>query len=479
MLKSNQMSLLVVASAIVFSITFSFLVLPSFSALPLSDISEKMKSSSGLTTIKIDGESTATLPQDQATITLNVVTTPQGLNSIEQEREDQLNKLTTTLSDIVGSENISFSTGTVYYNPQGYGGKPDMSSVTTHIELPLKVNVDDVDEVSKIISDQGFWINNIQILKVEKTNDDIKVKSQRAIITSGSSIPGCEIANECYLPSNKVVNSGETVTWTNNDSAAHTVTSGTPENGPDGFFDSGLIAPDATFKYTFDSAGKFDYFCMVHPWMVGTVTVMSAPKDESLQEKQPEYIYQASLTAMTDLPPDSIENSITKYQEKQDSFYTALSKYQIDQQSSRQGNVYFNPINWGQGVSSSFTAQSQIIINVKTQDVEKVLKAAQDSKANMENFFLTYSKETLDKTRQDLTQKAINNARDRAMEIAGPMGLEIKGIKSIEVNSAPLPNPYGNGPFPRDGILLRSLYESNQASEILVSVTVDFEVGKP
>ena len=92
-------------------------------------------------------------------------------------------------------------------------------------------------------------------------------------LPEGSGVPGCEATNECYIPAEVTVNVGDTVTWSNDDTAAHTVTSGTPTDGPDGLFDSSLFMAGTTFEYTFDEAGTFDYFCMVHPWMVGTVTV--------------------------------------------------------------------------------------------------------------------------------------------------------------------------------------------------------------
>ena len=92
-------------------------------------------------------------------------------------------------------------------------------------------------------------------------------------LPEGSGVPGCEATNECYIPSQVTVNVGDTVTWSNDDTAAHTVTSGNPTDGPDGTFDSSLFMAGTTFEYTFDTAGTFDYFCMVHPWMKGTVNV--------------------------------------------------------------------------------------------------------------------------------------------------------------------------------------------------------------
>ena len=92
-------------------------------------------------------------------------------------------------------------------------------------------------------------------------------------VPSGSSTPGCEEVNECYIPAEVTVNVGDTVTWSNDDSAAHTVTSGTPTGGPDGTFDSSLFMAGTTFSHTFENAGEYNYFCMVHPWMTGKVQV--------------------------------------------------------------------------------------------------------------------------------------------------------------------------------------------------------------
>ena len=89
----------------------------------------------------------------------------------------------------------------------------------------------------------------------------------------GSSVPGCEATDECFIPADVTVDVGGEVTWNNDDTAAHTITSGTPEDGPDGTFDSGLIMPGTTFSYTFEGAGVYPYFSVVHPWAMGTVTV--------------------------------------------------------------------------------------------------------------------------------------------------------------------------------------------------------------
>ncbi len=98
-------------------------------------------------------------------------------------------------------------------------------------------------------------------------------KTVSVTIPSGTSSPGCETSNACYTPASVTISVGDTVEWDNVDTAAHTVTGGSPAEGPSGVFDSSLVMGKAKYSHTFDSAGSYDYFCMVHPWMVGKVIV--------------------------------------------------------------------------------------------------------------------------------------------------------------------------------------------------------------
>jgi len=98
---------------------------------------------------------------------------------------------------------------------------------------------------------------------------------------AGSSTPGCE--PDCFIPSTVVITVGGTVTWENTDTAAHTASSGTPAGGPDGVFDSSLIISGGSYSVTLDDEGTYPYFCMVHPWMEGTVIVEAeAEHDEEM-----------------------------------------------------------------------------------------------------------------------------------------------------------------------------------------------------
>ncbi|MGI0101776.1 MAG: cupredoxin domain-containing protein [Nitrosotalea sp.] len=90
-------------------------------------------------------------------------------------------------------------------------------------------------------------------------------------ISKGASTQGA--GQKYFDPASLSVKVGTTVTWTNQDAAAHTVTSGDPSAGPSGTFDSGLIKPGNTFKYTFTTPGTTSYFCTIHPWMTGKIIV--------------------------------------------------------------------------------------------------------------------------------------------------------------------------------------------------------------
>jgi plastocyanin len=78
------------------------------------------------------------------------------------------------------------------------------------------------------------------------------------------------IAGFAFDPATVTVQVGDSVTWTNQDSAAHTATAG------DGSFDTGPIANGGSETVTFDTAGTFAFACSIHPPMTGSVVVEAA-----------------------------------------------------------------------------------------------------------------------------------------------------------------------------------------------------------
>ncbi|HVX01588.1 MAG TPA: plastocyanin/azurin family copper-binding protein [Nitrososphaera sp.] len=107
--------------------------------------------------------------------------------------------------------------------------------------------------------------------------------------TAGSSAAGATVTDvsivvgastptngQFFSPPDVKTTVGSMVTWTNHDNTFHTVTSGKvvdnkPE--PDKVFDSGILKVGASFPFVFEKAGEYDYYCSLHPYMTGKVTV--------------------------------------------------------------------------------------------------------------------------------------------------------------------------------------------------------------
>lgn len=110
------------------------------------------------------------------------------------------------------------------------------------------------------------------VLTVGSSMGDTLVYAQGASV---SIVPNAStLGDKAYSPNPAEIKAGETVTWTNDDSQIHTATSGTVGAEDSGtVFDSSILSPKATFDFKFDQAGEYDYYCTLHPQMVGKVVV--------------------------------------------------------------------------------------------------------------------------------------------------------------------------------------------------------------
>lgn len=133
--------------------------------------------------------------------------------------------------------------------------------------VTLGVNSSNEHNIAFAQGDQG----NVSTVNGTAQGDQVNVS-----IVNGSAT----MTEDGYDPDPVQVTVGQTVVWTNDDVAFHTVTSGLPGAEDAGaLFDSGLEGPTVldtqgkTFEHTFDTAGEFDYHCIVHPALVGKVIV--------------------------------------------------------------------------------------------------------------------------------------------------------------------------------------------------------------
>lgn len=76
-----------------------------------------------------------------------------------------------------------------------------------------------------------------------------------------------KVVNYEYSPKATAIRAGTTVQFVNKDTMTHTVTAF------GGSFSSPLIEPGKSWKHTFKKAGKFKYYCRIHPQMRGVVKV--------------------------------------------------------------------------------------------------------------------------------------------------------------------------------------------------------------
>jgi len=119
----------------------------------------------------------------------------------------------------------------------------------------------------------GGMDDYIPTIEPKKEAVSAKLPGKFVSIPLGTSVPGCEEVDLCYDPSFVTTFVGSEIIWKNDDSAVHTVTSGIIQSGTDGNFDSGLILTGETFSHRFNETGEYPYYCMMHPWATGSVSV--------------------------------------------------------------------------------------------------------------------------------------------------------------------------------------------------------------
>ena len=78
-------------------------------------------------------------------------------------------------------------------------------------------------------------------------------------VPEGTSVPGCETTNQCFIPYEVKINGGESVIWSNDDSAAHTVTSVNNDGEINGIFDSSLFMAGTVYSHKFENSGTYPY----------------------------------------------------------------------------------------------------------------------------------------------------------------------------------------------------------------------------
>jgi len=136
----------------------------------------------------------------------------------------------------------------------------------------------------------GFWVDEqvsdtefLNAIKFLIENDIIILNSENVlpisdekntieyvIIPNGNSLLGNV---GFYIPLNLGITSGTTVVWQNDDTDGHTVQSQDEVGKPSGLFNSNVLQTSDTFEHKFTDTGEYHYYCTLHPWRVGVITV--------------------------------------------------------------------------------------------------------------------------------------------------------------------------------------------------------------
>lgn len=121
---------------------------------------------------------------------------------------------------------------------------------------------------------QESSVSNFSMTKNNKTANGADGNN---IIYASIVIGAISRTTDAYEPNPIYVKEGQTVIWTNNDYIVHTVTQGPLSVGIDTAlrFDSGILLRGYSFSHLFDKEGTYNYYCTIHPWMVGKVIVVT------------------------------------------------------------------------------------------------------------------------------------------------------------------------------------------------------------
>jgi plastocyanin len=137
-----------------------------------------------------------------------------------------------------------------------------LSSIT-NIQMP-----GNTPPLSKNISGQIINNSSNQSQSNNHTTSSLPT-TKKVIIVKGAAL----LRDKAYSPNPIIIHAKDSINWINNDDVVHTVTSGASFNSPDRgqAFDSGLLG--GSYSHKFDKPGIYNYFCQIHPTMLGKIIV--------------------------------------------------------------------------------------------------------------------------------------------------------------------------------------------------------------
>lgn len=188
--------------------------------------------------------------------TVTYTVTDSSGNTATATRTVNVVDTTAPVITISGANSVDVDLGTTYNDAGASATDANDGDLTSSITVSSNVDTNTVGTytVTYTVSDAAG-------------NQATETRTVNVVDNNNPTTHYINIQGYAFSPSSITINVGDTIVWTNYDSASHTVTSN------DGTFDSGSITNGNTFSFTFTSAGTFDYYCAPHPGMTGSVTV--------------------------------------------------------------------------------------------------------------------------------------------------------------------------------------------------------------
>jgi nitrite reductase (NO-forming) len=146
--------------------------------------------------------------------------------------------------------------------PNIHQQSPGASSTTSHLghDMTSATSTTTNNSADDAVSSVG----NNEAIRVSSSDKTTPVQTNKVSMPRGAAVDN----TKTFEPAAIAINSGDTVTWTNDDTTFHIVAS-----KAEGVFTSDLISQKQTFEHKFAERGSYDYYCSIHPWMAGDVIV--------------------------------------------------------------------------------------------------------------------------------------------------------------------------------------------------------------
>lgn len=424
-------------------------------------------SPTGTTTIKVMGVGTMEAEPDSMTVELEVYDIP--TDDLSGVLDSQENTVESLISDLGQNYKVTRHNDRISLYQRAIAD-PTKSQYSADFRFPVKVQYEKFDSLIEDIVSAGFLVDNIKITEAP-VGDVPPTGTANISIPHGTSMPGCEGGSSCFDPNPIDVTVGTSIIWTNDDEAAHTVTSGNPADGPNGLFDSGLITSGASFEYGFYQKGAFEYFCLVHPWMTGKVVVSEG------EGKAPELGTFVEFDVLAQPKAETIQGALAYQHQKESDLAKILKDHGLNPEDIGNQPIRINDRFRMYSEPSQFQRTEYVTVQTSKENVASVIRAASDRNIRIDNIYSSYSDEMIKDLRPQLAHLALDDAKRNILDIIGDSGLQITGIKSIEINTSSMMSDRYNDQMV-GGMFIMSGSPNQNAGNFYAKAEVEFEIGR-